>query len=975
MINPRPRQIKVGPQGLLLGNLFGRRPFQWRMNTPDSPRPPHLPDELWASECACVNQRRRSGKEVTTAPPGASPAPNMVGVAFSGGGIRSATISLGILQGLARVGLLRFVDYVSSVSGGGYVSTYLGGLFLRWKTEAGVTRAEGDDWARVTAALEDSKGHPIDWLRENGRYLAPNGAGDLSVAVAVVLRNLVAVHVVLGVTFVTALLAANGLRRLATRGAELGFPEGAARIQGILVGPDMWWSPLFVLPALVLVLWALPMGLAYWLVRTDEKDTKADGKADGTEAFAPALTVVLLAVLAGLGWMSADRWFGDWSRFVSRLSLAVLLISVPALVAWYVSLRFPLPARGRPGGKGGAAATALRWVFVPSHTSAAARSFLTFGLRSALLVVLATGVFALVDSLGQTIFVRWKATGQLAQMARWVGGGFSTLATLATVAQRFGGLFTRATRERPKVPAAILAMVAAAVLVGVMLTSLATFAHAMTWAADSPERVPSTIDPARYFTCLCLGSFLTLAFGRMYSFVNRSSLAALYGARLARAYLGASNRARAGDAGKSLATLLDDDDLDLASYRPHERGGPLHLINVTVNETTAGRSQVEQRDRKGMGMAIGPAGISVGVRHHARWTEFGTSLRATAAPSLDPVTGVDDAYMFRVFPRTGAPFSPKWPTLGHWMAISGAAVSTGLGSRTSLSLSLLIGLLNLRLGHWWRSGVDPADRTSRTPRPSWVARAIGAVARLLPVQGHLLSELLARFPGTSTPDWYLSDGGHFENTGAYELIRRRLPLIVVCDNGADDDGSFDDLGNLVRKARTDFGASIAFLRPPELREIFSGSGPIGSLEDLGFREPTGWRAAGPAGDGPAPVGPAPLTPPPSGRACRYAAIARVTYTDDAEAMSLLLLLRPAVLGVEPADILSYHAQNPDFPQQSTADQFFDEAQWESYRRLGELMACTVFSSFAPTSQASTSGGWRPFPAKLYQRPSDDCSSN
>jgi hypothetical protein len=890
----------------------------------------------------------------------------MVGVAFSGGGIRSATISLGILQGLARVGLLRFVDYVSSVSGGGYVSTYLGGLFLRWKTEPGATRA--DDWQRVTAALEDSKGHPVDWLRENGRYLAPNGAGDLSVAVAVVLRNLVAVHVVLGVTFVTALLAANGLRRLVARSIELRFPEGAAWVQEILVRPEMWWSPLLVVPTLVTVFWALPVGLAYWLVRTDEKD----GKADGTEAWAPALTVVLLAVVGGLGLMTAHR-FGARSSFVSSLSAAAVLISVPALAAWYVSLRLPFPATGWAGGSHRGRAV-LRWVLEPSHTSASARSFLTFRLRSALLVVLATAVFALVDSLGQTIFIRWRATGGLKEMARWVGGGFTTLATLATVAQRFGGLFTQATKERPKVPAAILAMVGAAVLVGVMLISLATFSHAMTWS-DPPEGAfPAGIDPPRYFTCLGLGLCLTLAFGRMYSFVNRSSLAALYGARLARAYLGASNLARADDAGKSLATLLDDDDLDLASYRPHRRGGPLHLINVTVNETTAGRSQVEQRDRKGMGMAIGPAGVSVGVRHHARWGERGTDLIATAAPSLDPATGIDDAKMFRVFPPPPASFSPKWPTVGRWMAISGAAVSTGLGSRTSLSLSLLIGLFNLRLGHWWRSGVDPGDRISRTARPSLLGRAIGSVARLLPVQAHFLSELLARFPGTSSPDWYLSDGGHFENTGAYELIRRRLPLIVVCDNGADGDGSFDDLGNLVRKARTDFGASIAFVRGPELRELFPGPSPIGSLEDLGFREPTSWQATASGGDAPA-AGASALGPPLSGRACRYAAIARVTYADDAAALSLLLLLRPAVLGGEPADILSYHAKNPAFPQQSTANQFFDEAQWESYRRLGELMACTVFSHVAPARQAPTAEGWRPFPSKLYQRPSDDCTSS
>jgi hypothetical protein len=84
----------------------------------------------------------------------------------------------------------------------------------------------------------------------------------------------------------------------------------------------------------------------------------------------------------------------------------------------------------------------------------------------------------------------------------------------------------------------------------------------------------------------------------------------------------------------------------------------------------------------------------------------------------------------------------------------------------------------------------------------------------------------------------------------------------------------------------------------------------------------------------------------------------VTYDDDEDAKSWLLLLRPSVLGTEPADVLSYHAMNPSFPQQSTADQFFDEAQWESYRRLGEAMALAVFETLKPNAAAPASG-WDP----------------
>src|SRR5262249_26015130 len=55
---------------------------------------------------------------------------------------------------------------------------------------------------------------------------------------------------------------------------------------------------------------------------------------------------------------------------------------------------------------------------------------------------------------------------------------------------------------------------------------------------------------------------------------------------------------------------------------------------------------------------------------------------------------------------------------------------------------------------------------------------------------------------------YLSDGGHFENLGVYELVRRRCRYIVVCDSGQDAAHAFEDLGNMIRKVRIDFGIRI-----------------------------------------------------------------------------------------------------------------------------------------------------------------------
>ena len=61
---------------------------------------------------------------------------NLLGLAFSGGGIRSATFNLGVLQALSKIGLLKQVDYLSTVSGGGYIGSWLAGGFAATRTKS-----------------------------------------------------------------------------------------------------------------------------------------------------------------------------------------------------------------------------------------------------------------------------------------------------------------------------------------------------------------------------------------------------------------------------------------------------------------------------------------------------------------------------------------------------------------------------------------------------------------------------------------------------------------------------------------------------------------------------------------------------------------------------------------------------------------------------------------------------------------------
>jgi hypothetical protein len=451
----------------------------------------------------------------------------------------------------------------------------------------------------------------------------------------------------------------------------------------------------------------------------------------------------------------------------------------------------------------------------------------------------------------------------------------------------------------------------------------------------------------RLFASFVVLLLVSWCFARSRPFMNQSSLAPLYGARLRRAYLGASNahREKAGRQNPNVTRDVLGDDLDFGAYRPWTKGGPLHLINVTLNETVSGRSQTEQRDRKGLGVAFGPAGVSVGRWHHATWSDAqeGAPHRGKPRALCALAEAGRGAGSFRIFDPEAARdgmFRPEPLSLSRLVAISGAAVSPGLGSRTSLGLALLLGLLNVRLGHWWWSGIDPTRRAG-----DGAFARIGAwgviglrFARLFSVQSHLLDELTARFHGPARRNWYLSDGGHFENTACYELIRRRLPLAVVADDGADPSYAFGDFADLVRKVRLDFGATMRCATAEELdrvldpavRPYFGDLAAIRGARGAPRKDSEGVQLS-----------------------LAHAALVIVTYPGTAE-RSLLVWIKPSVSQRLDADVLHYALGHPDFPQESTGDQYFDEAQWESYRRLGEAIGERIFGQPSPGRR-----GWHP----------------
>jgi hypothetical protein len=855
----------------------------------------HYPYPLRSAEADAIRERRTANAIPPDAP--------VVGFALSGGGIRSATFCLGLFQALARQRLVRRIDVLSTVSGGGYFGSFLGTAFNR--DQAGADAVEHE--------LAENHSWTVRWLRENGRFLSPNGAGDNWLTAAVALRNWVALHVVL-LTFTFLMLGLGVLIRADLWSLE-STREAWTRIEQFFWQLDIlgiWWSPWMILPAIPFVAIMLPTGTVYWSTQW-------------------------LPMMGALGRICG--LFSARARAMNRHEF-----------------------RGR-------AQHVLTRMFMLGFV----------------LAVVSLG-FGLVDSLGQTAYLKW-AEASFEFPALWAlltGAGtalFGFGSRVAVYLERILGV------RRARVPATTFAFVFAFIwtLLGVLALSVTALGFAWDWdivwnGIDLRPMTGAWPLSLAVFACFVASWFFSTAFG----FVNLSSLQQLYAARLSRAYLGATNPERQRHENHSMTDLMPGDDVGLEAYAPHRQGGPLHLINATVNETISGKTNIERRDRKGVALAVGPAGLSVGIDSHALWADESAPEKRTGPLKLIfevprrtvvPLSCAPGRERFHALCDTDqlTPADPAGPRqhiealpLGRWVAISGAAFTTGTGANTTLGLSLLLGLANVRLGYWWDSGIQPGRSAARSQRPTFLELASRVISRVLPVQSCLMNEFFARFHGAARRHWYLSDGGHFENTGCYELIRRRVPFMVCSDAGQDARFEFADFANLVRKARIDFNAEIQLVRRradvsrddpgvrfpmPCLEDLVHPDmlDVIGTPEDFPALERDEAGGGGEAGGAGAPR---------NGFARSHALLARIHYLDN-DTFSWLLLIKPSLMGDEAADVVQYQRTHPFFPHEPTSDQYFDEAQWESYRKLGEHIGTELFT---PPARDSADDGpvWTPF---------------
>ncbi|MFL5561742.1 MAG: hypothetical protein ACJ79K_09735 [Gemmatimonadaceae bacterium] len=338
---------------------------------------------------------------------------------------------------------------------------------------------------------------------------------------------------------------------------------------------------------------------------------------------------------------------------------------------------------------------------------------------------------------------------------------------------------------------------------------------------------------------------------------NLVALHTFYKSRLVRGYLGASNTARHGRT--EITDTVAGDDLLMCTLRNTEHGAPYHLINTTLN-------------------LVGGRDLATSQRSAATFV----ITRDTCGSAR---TGSRPTHLY----MSGA------MTLGTAVATSGAAFSPNMGTKTpSAAVAMLLALLNVRTGIW---APTPDKRRWRESQP-----------RLWPY--YLLRESLSQ-TNTLSSFCYLSDGGHFDNTGVYSLIERGVRFIVLADCGADPKPCFSDMGDLIRHCRIDFGTEISIDVEPMREasdELHSRHMVVGTIL---YSPEHGARLGWPASD---------------------------------DRKGILLWLKPAVVATDPADVRQYHLENKDFPQQTTLDQWFDEAQFESYRRLGLETARAAFKA-------------------------------
>ena len=885
---------------------------------------------------------------------------------LSGGGIRSASFALGVIQALAAhprplnkdgnvqankpVGnendtLLAKFDYLSTVSGGGYIGSWL---------SAGIARTSFADMWRKLVYREprpEDEAPQISWLRTYSNFLTPRlglTSADTWTAVALYVRNLLLNWLVVIPVLCVGLIL---VKLVAVESFWLAYAS-----REIVVA-------LFIIGA-ILEIWALRFALLHRPTRPNrirgvsaesaaavqdlaqqenrgvqQEDERRQAVGRGADQgrflrfdLVPALTASFAFMLV---------FMPDYTDFLFRLAAweligaGIIFGFILYAIAWIIAVPWPKRDQGRgvrywakdlwfwavSGGVCGAIVGFGVFLFTYDLSLLIGNIDVTTRTKDTLLLLIYAVPWIIMAQLGaEMIFVgltswqinsdadrEWfgRSSGWFAVSAlTWlvltflilVGAdlayslwqvGSSFMTTTGSMISAIAGAVTAVLGKSSATPAqngkagsswikAILAISTGIFLIALVVGFSALLDDLLLdysllkspliggqGASNGAASVPHALlqDLEWLFIGLAAAAFVGWQASAHVN-VNRFSLHALYRNRLIRAFLGATNPGRNPD----MFTGFDERDnpnMTLLWLEGRKFKKLFHVINMALNVVSSQR--LAWQERKAESFTASP-------RH------CGSAYKA-----------------FRPSNEYGG---PNGISLGTAMAISGAAASPNMGYHSSPLVTFLLALFNVRLGWWLGNPGKEGNDTYPTEGPTTAIKP-------------LLDEMFGRTTDQNSYV-YLSDGGHFENLGLYEMVRRRCRFIVVSDAGCDKEFKFDDLGNAARKIWLDLGVPITFR----------------GLNSLRYRAKRSATYE-------------PYLPP-------FHAIGTIDYqaADGGESkQGMILYLKPCFHRnrIGNIGVRNYAVTHPDFPHESTADQFFSESQFESYRALGFEMTDAVFS--------------------------------
>lgn len=785
---------------------------------------------------------------------------------LSGGGIRSATFCLGALQALDRCGILRSFDYLSTVSGGGYIGSWLMALLKRLSDQ---TVKPDLSIARTVSTWEDSFGGrtldrnkvetaALQFLRENSSYLAPHPSifsGDTWSLVAIYARNLLLNWIIL-VPFLAGLIT---------------IPRLIMLIGSILPEPLSWTLAVLCLAAATIY----PSTVPAWKdvfqelaidpeaeipagVEPSSRNTIFLMKLQGFLIFRLLPFCLFLFFLTSAVYAAASG--SPPNLFPSRLHIVDWICTAIFLVTFGILTWFGWQTRPKPERKGAAAAD-----HKPKAEAKPGKKFeFTFFLQTlgslsliGLDIYLCRNLPALNPSLNKTFFVwfppaaiftvliaatlfagiadplvedenrEWWARSagyylllmfiwliafyislppdnllnaangaiqnvlgpKIPESAKWASVlfGSGAISFLTRLEGKIGaGLswWQKATQSARKIVFA-LAMI---VFIGVLALGLSLATQRLSNSVS--ERLAwFDLGNRDFFACLLI-VLLCLSFSILLSLpvdINRMSAHIAYRNRIVRTFLGASHFKRifnpftgfsATDNIELKEMVAEEMAESFGERRPVHPQRPFHILGGSVNLARGERLAWQERRAVPFTFSVAHCGsASLGYR-----------------PSSKFADGI---------------------TLGTAMAVSGAAANSGMGFYTSPLKSFFLTLLNARLG-WWLGNPNH--------KRNWKRRG--------PLFNHL--PLLAELFSLTSPKYgwiNVSDGGHFDNTGVYEMLRRRCRRILLIDADSTETG----IASASRKARIDLGADLVLEYkapaniPYERYSIFYENKPEGEL--------------------------------------------------------------------------------------------------------------------------------------------------